>query len=173
MRLTTIMLCLFACISASGQKTAERTANLSIDIAAIITDRDMRLGFSHSVTGKWSAETGASLQILRSSEIPEEEAGHDSMLSDGDEEMKFRKLRPEFRIGMKFWPGEYSEGWHLGIYCIHGLSSGTDLAIGFGYAAAIWRNIGISAGYELKLLDSVRRERFGTEGITIKLNYSF
>ncbi len=174
MRAIILAVCMLACISASGQEAGNPKAGISIDMASIITDMNIRFGFSHYFCGNWSAEGGMSLQIPGLRKKTEEEAEHDGTLAEeGRTEAPHAEPAPGFRIGIRYWPGKSPGGGYIEIACHHDLKSGTDLHIGGGYVMKIWGGIGISIGYGAGLFESIRTGKFGTSGVNIGLNYSF
>ncbi len=166
-----LLTCLFACIPALGQKTEEFRASLSFDTVPVIADRTVRMDFHHSFSGKWSAGGGMSIQVPAYPETAAEDEEHRSMLAGGEAKKIAAPMRPEFRMGIRFWPQQFFEGCYIGISCFHSLSSGTDMEIEGGYAARIWGNLGISLGYELKPLECTESGKFGRNGFTICINY--
>ncbi len=143
-----VILCLFTCIHAPGKakpgKTAKvKDAALSVDITALMTGRNAKIGVSHLFADRWSAEGSFSMPA------------------------------PEFRAGAKYWTGKYQDGGYFGFFCSHDLNYGTDMVVACGYAMRICRYAGLSAGYELKIIDSIGNGAFRTEGITIELNIIF
>ncbi len=147
-------------------------ASLSSDLTSLIMNGYIRTGFSHAFSEKWSAEGGAALQIPGFAK-GEEEREHDSILSGGEEGIKWGKRPPEFRMGVRFWPEKFLEGPYISIGCCHSISAWTDMAIGLGYAAGIWKCLGISTGYELMLIESLKNGLLNTKGITIRIHYRF
>ncbi len=160
MRRTIVILCMIACIPAHGQHRREAGASISADLAAAVTDMAVRLEFSHSFTKHWSVQGSAEVQIPWKGPSP---AGNESG----------NRIRPEFTAGMRFWPEGFAEGSYLGVNCCHGVETGTDLTIGGGYSIRIMNHLGLCLGYELKILDSIQKGRFGAEGIRINLTYYF
>ncbi len=172
MRTIILAACLFACISASGQKAGSHKTGISIDMASMITDMNIRFRFSHSFCRNWSAEGGMSLQVPGFMKKTEEETEHDSMLEDEDLP-KPTPRKPGFRIGIRYWCGQFLDGGYLEISCLHDLNSRTDLHIEGGYVMKVWGGVGISVGYGIGLFESIRSGKFGTSGVNIGLNYSF
>ncbi len=172
-QMTAILFGLSACISSFGQQAGDVRASISADVTSIIMAREVRLGASHSFSEHWSAEGNAAVQIpiLHKSRPDEDE--HDQLLSEGEEKTVREKRHPEFRMGIRFWPRKYMDGPFMAIHCSHNMKSGTDIVLEGGYAVRIWKCIGVAAGYEIKLIDSITNDRFGTEGITIGINYTF
>ncbi len=175
MRLLSIIVCAFLCISASGRNGPDVKAAATIDITSMITDRNMKIGFSHPFSMNFSAEGSMALQIPWSRKLTPEETGHYSMLTGADEPEKrvIPDLRPEFMMGIRYWPRGFCDGIYMGIYFSHGIKARPDMAVGCGYAFRIWKGLGLTAGYETRVIESLREGIFGTEGITIGINYIF
>ncbi len=160
--------------SAYGQKPGDAISAISLDLASLAMTHNVRLGFSHLFAEKISAEGDVSVQIPEPLKDAEEEE-HESLLAGQNDYRKriTKNIRPEFRIGIRLWPRKYLEGGYIGIYGSHSYSSGTDMAVGCGYSLMIWRFFGITAGYELKLLDCIQKGVFRIEGITLRIYYMF
>ncbi len=56
MKRLTVILCMIAYISAYGQGNPYAKATVSIDLTGLIADRNARLGFSHGIHERRSAE---------------------------------------------------------------------------------------------------------------------
>ncbi len=164
---------MLSCLSAHGRDKDGFKASVSADITSIILNGNISIGFSHRFSEKWSANGGATLQIPKSSKYDEEKEEHDSMLSESGELPVWKKTYPEFRMGIRFWPEKFLDGPYMAVGCSHGVRSGTDMIVGCGYAAGIWKGLGISAGYEIMLIDSLRNGLLNTKGITIRIHYRF
>ncbi len=175
MRLVFVILCILSYATASGQTQEKARASLCIDLAAIITERNVRFGFSHSFSERWSAEGKASIRFIRHETEMTEEDRHEEMLEGKEEsgEIPDENLYPEFRIGFRFWPGRYCSGAYVAVYCLHDLKYGTDMTIGCGYAFKVWKCLGITAGYELDIRKCITGGRFSTDGISLGINYIF
>ncbi len=162
------------CTAASGQSIQEAKASIAIDIASMLTDGCIRLRFGHSFSARWSAEGSASLPMPET-ESCETDRTHGAMLEDRDVHDKKQENDscPEFRMGIRFWPSGFMEGFHCGIGCSHRPESGTDMTAGLGYSFRVWKRIGIVMGYEIRLMESIGKGTFNAEGIEISINYRF
>ncbi len=172
MKRLTVIICLFVCASASGQKIPDARASASLEISSIILHRDIKISFGHSFKDRWSAEGGASIQIPASSDMTEQEKEHESFLS-GEEDRTIGILHPEFRIGLKYWPRRFMEGPYIGTGCSYDMKSGADMTAGLGYTARFMKHLGMSVGYEIRIIDSIGKGTFNTKGIRLEINYIF
>ncbi len=169
MRQLTVILCILACSPAFGQKVFRGT--VSADAAAAMTDRSISIGFGHSFSEKFSAEGRVSVQIPETAgDLTEIE--HEQLLS-GKGKSEVRELRPELRMGMRYWPGKFSDGPFIGLQCSYGVEAGTDMVMECGYAVMIWKGLGAVVGYEVRVLEGIRSDIFDTKGLRIGINYSF
>ncbi len=172
MRLIFVILCFFSSSAVIGQTEEKVRAALSVEIVPIITDGDIRLGFSHSFSERWSAEGMASIGFRRRSSGMTEEDMHEEMLEDSGV-LTTADIHPEFRIGFRFWASRPFHGPYAILYCLHSRRTGTDMTIGFGYAFSIWKCLVVTAGYETSIRESIKRGSFGPEGISLGINYIF
>ncbi len=162
-RLIIILLLISASCVAKGQGRREVQSIISADIGAIVTSSSARLSFVHSFAQHWSA--GGSLSIA----IPESSAENGGQIL----EERIDIIRPEFRLGVRFWPKEFSSGTYLSLDCAYNLSTGTDMVIGCGYSIRIFNFLGISAGYEVKIVEGLNNNLFNTKGIIVGIEYLF
>ncbi len=174
MKVIFVIFCLITCVSASGQKSPDAKITLSIDIVSLSVNRTVRIGFHHSVSERWSAGGRIAVQIPEHA-VDSVRIEHANMLQGREEPEKYiiKSVRPELSVGMRFWSGRFFSGGYTSFSCIYNVFSGADMALGFGYAAGIWKGLGISAGYEIRIKESLKRGKFDTSGITISVNYTF
>ncbi len=173
MKLFFVIIGLVTCVTASGQKGPDAKIAFSVDIASLIMNRSINIGFSHPLSAKWTSEGKIGIQIPEADK-DEEKKEHEVLLG-GRYSVKrsIAELSPELRMGARFWPSKALHGAYMGISCSYNSEKGTDLVLGCGYSAAIWKNIGMSAGYELKLIECLEGGIFNTAGITITIDYKF
>ncbi len=175
MRLSVVIVCFLICFSASGHYRPDAKTAAGMEVSSFISDRYLKTGFSHRFSKRFSAEGRMAVQIPKSGGLTAEEEDHYSMLTASDEPEKraVRVLRPEIMMGFRFWSDSFHNGMYLGIFYSYGIKAKDDMVLDCGYAINIWEGLVITAGYQLRLAASLKDRTFGTEGITIGINYIF
>ncbi len=140
----------FICGLAYGQDRPHAKAAVSLGIASLISENAIAIKFCHRFGEGWSA--GGGFFIPYSND---------------------RASYPEFTMGIRYWPGSSLEGPYIGLGCRHNLISGPEMTAGCGYSIRIWRCIGLSIGYELRIPGNAKSTVIKSDGITIDLNFRF
>ncbi len=174
MRQQIVILCFFACVSAFCQTGAGTRAAISVDITSAIIKRNLHMVLNHSFSARWSAEAEFSLPFP-APVMNEEKAGHEAMLEENEDAGKGTPggNALTFTTGVSFWPRKFMDGAYIGLHCFHDIRAGTGLAIDCGYTINVWKCLGVTAGYRLRMPECIRSGVFGTDGITIEINYLF
>ncbi len=184
MRRAVFTLCTLICITLSGRTREEIRASIFTDISSKAGSHNLCFGFSHNLSTHWSVEGRCSF-LVPGLVWSEEEREHYGSLgkevrNSGKEVRDSAKAllsggggSPELQAGFTYWPERFYDGWYIGTACSHTIRGDTDIIMSCGYAARIWKGLGFSAGYEVRLFERMKAGTLGPEGIKIGIYYAF
>ena len=75
------------------------------------------------------------------------------------------------RVMLSYWPRELMRGFHLSL----GLQSGslTDIITEAGYVISLWKDMCLSIGLRMPVIQSIMEERFDARNLRIGIHYRF
>ena len=136
----------------------------------------MKLSFGYSISDSWSAEADISLNIkefIRNKDSTEnahwgELYGYDIFQSN-----KFRETKTETGISFCYWPDRAFKGSFVGFGASFRDRNGFDLTPRIGYCCKIYKKLNIRLLYNIRIIESIKKEQISAEGIGIEIDYVF
>jgi len=169
-----IVICLLLQFSmADAQDIGRERASISIDLAALMKENAVIIGFSHRLSDHWSAEGSISPGLPGRKMSDPERQEHEEMLT-GETIAENDSGKPEvLGLGFRFWKDGYMTGSFISISCMYGIGAESDIRIGAGYAIRLLKGTSMSIGYETGLLRHGNNDEITGEGLNIRFTFIF
>lgn len=130
--------------------------SIGTDLAETAYNGNMRIIISHAFSQMWSSEASASFRIGN-------DLWHNRTFSGNG--------YSEWEMSFRYWAQDKHKGASVALGIVSGFKQIPDLKINVAYTIPLWKGIHINIGYGLRMMQSIKGIKPGTQDIAIEIHY--